>query len=189
MSHWEKILKSHWDVTRHLSEWLKKKNDTPDAGENVEAEVTHAFVGNVKCYSHSGKYCQLKQTNKQLNMQLLYELTITLLLGIYHREMKTPKLAHECSQWNRTKLETIQGPSAGEWFNLDPSIPRMLLRNIKGWTTDTKAWMNLQTVTLSEKSWRLYTVWFHFYNILDMTSRLVTTGAKKGSACVYKRVA
>ena len=152
---------------------------------------SHVAGGNVKCYRHSGR--EFGSFLKILSIQLSHD-PATAFLGIYIKEMKTYNHTKTCTwmfiglfirakTWRRPKC-----PSTGEWLNKLLHIHNMelLLSNERestfqqpGWISRESCWVKKSYITK-----RLYTVWFHLYNILEMTfiqreNKSVTAAVKK----------
>ena len=78
--------KPEWDITSHLSEWLKSKTQETTVGEDVETRNTHELL--VECRLLQPPWKTVRKFLKKLKTELLYD-PVILLLGIYPKNMKT----------------------------------------------------------------------------------------------------
>ena len=98
--------KPQWDITSHLSEWLKSKaQETTSVGEDVEnKEPSRTVGGNANWCSHFGK--QYRSSSNKLKIELPYDPLITL-LGIYHKDTDVEKRRGTCTPMFIAAMSTI----------------------------------------------------------------------------------
>jgi len=103
-------LKLPWDITLHLSEWLKSETqETTGVGDNVEkGEPFCSVYGNANWCCHSEK---LWRFLKKLKIELPYDPAITL-LGIYPKNTKTVIQRDTCTLLFITALFNSQDMEA-----------------------------------------------------------------------------
>ena len=113
-------LKTQWDITSRLLDWLLSNRQEISVGEDVEKrEALYSVGGNVNCCSHYG--IQHGGFLKKLILELHYDPVIPL-LGIYLRTTKIPIWKDICSSmfimvftiakiWKQPKC-----PSIDEWI-------------------------------------------------------------------------
>ena len=114
-------LKPQWDITTHLSEWLKFKIVTSNTKEDTEKLDRLYFVYvNVEWYSHSGKLLSSFFKTKTQNYDTTQKLHSWAFIPANRKLMFTPNLYRNVNIitiHNCPKAKTPKMSFNGEWLN------------------------------------------------------------------------
>ena len=116
--------KPQWDITSHLLEWLSsKRQETATAGEGVKKrEPSYTVGGNVNCYSHYGKQCEVSSKKWKTELPFVVQLLSRWLCNPMDCSMPGLPVPHYFPEFAQVHVHWI-GDATQPSHPLPPSSP------------------------------------------------------------------